>query len=150
MKKYQRSFVSLLTALSFVVIAVTGILAFVQPFSIEVVGLHALMGFVFIVLIGLHVANNFNQLSQYVRSKVLWLTLAIAAGLTCLFYWQPGPIRSILSLSQNLGPAIDQFKMKDDGLVYQYNPDENYRMSLTIRARQNLQCKQAATRCHLA
>ena len=74
-KKHQRSFVSLLTALSFVVLAVTGILAFVRPFSVGIVGLHALMGFVFVGLIALHVANNLNHLSQYVRSKVLWLTL---------------------------------------------------------------------------
>ena len=134
MKKHQRSFVSLLTALSFVVLAVTGILAFARPFSIGVVGLHALMGFVFVGLIALHVANNLNHLSQYVRSKVLWLTLAITVGLTGLFLWQPGPIRSILALSQNLGPATDQFEMKDDGLVYHYAPAEHYKLALTIRA----------------
>ena len=134
MKKHQRSFVSLLTAFSFVVLAVTGILAFVRPFSIGVVGLHALMGFVFVALIALHVSNNLNHLSQYLRSKVLWLTLAITVGLTGLFLWQPGPIRTILALSQNLGPATDQFEMKDDGLVYQYSPAEQYKMALTIRA----------------
>jgi len=134
MKKHQRSFVSLLTALSFAVLAVTGILAFVRPFSIGVVGLHALMGFVFVGLIALHVANNLNHLSRYVRSKVLWLTLAITVGLTGLFLWQPGPIRSILALSQNLGPATDQFEMKEDGLVYHYSPASHYKMALTIRA----------------
>ena len=46
----KRSLVSLLTALSFLVLAVTGILAFVRPFSIRIVGLHALIGFVFIGL----------------------------------------------------------------------------------------------------
>ncbi len=134
MKKHQRSFVSLLTAFSFVVLSVTGVLAFVWPFSIGVVGLHALVGFVFVGLIALHVANNLNHLSQYVRSKILWLTLAITAGLTGLFLWQPSPIQSILALSQNLGPATDQFEMKDDGLVYQYSPAEHYKMALTIRA----------------
>jgi hypothetical protein len=134
MKKHQRSFVSLLTALSFVVLAVTGILAFVRPFSIGVVGLHALMGFVFVGLIAWHVANNLSHLSQYVRSRVLWLTLAITVGLTGLFLWQPGPIRSILALSQNLGPAIDQFEMKDDGLIYHYSPAAHYNVALAIRA----------------
>jgi hypothetical protein len=134
MKKHQRSFVSLLTALSFVVLAVTGTLAFVRPFSIGVVGLHALMGFVFVGLIAWHVANNLNHLSQYVRSNVLWLTLAITAGLTGLFLWQPGPVRSILALSQNLGPSIDQFEMNDDGLIYHYSPAAHYKMALTIRA----------------
>jgi hypothetical protein len=134
MKKHQRSFVSLLTALSFVVLAVTGTLAFVRPFSIGVVGLHALMGFVFVGLIAFHVANNLNHLSQYVRSKVLWLTLAITVGLTALFVWQPSPIRGILALSRNLGPATEQFAFKDDGLVYNYAPTEHYKLALTIRA----------------
>ncbi len=134
MKKYKRSFVSLLTALSFIVLAVTGILAFVQPFSIHVVGLHALMGFVFVGLIVLHVVNNIGHLSRYFRTKILWATLAIIVGLTAFFLWQPGPIRSILALSQNLGPALDRFKMQDDGLVYQYSPAPDYKMALTIRA----------------
>ncbi|MCP4786347.1 MAG: DUF4405 domain-containing protein [Fuerstiella sp.] len=134
MKTCKRSFVSLLTALSFVVLAVTGILAFVRPFSIEVAGLHALMGFVFVGLIALHVANNFSDLSRYMRTKCLWATLAITVGLTAFFLWQPGPIRSILTLSQNLGPAIDRFEMKDDGLIYHYSPAPQYKMSLTIRA----------------
>ncbi|MDB4614400.1 hypothetical protein OAH18_01795 [bacterium] len=134
MKKHQRSFISLLTAFSFVVLAVTGILAFVRPFSIQVVGLHALMGFVFVGVIALHVANNFSHLSRYIRTKVVWVTLAITMGLTALFLWQPGPIRSILALSQNLGPALDQFEMKDDGLVYHYSPAPDYKMALTIRA----------------
>jgi hypothetical protein len=141
MKKHQRSFVSLLTALSFVVLAVTGILAFVRPFSIGVVGLHALMGFVFVGLITWHVANNLNHLSQYVRSKVLWATLAITVGLTTLFLWQPGPIRSILALSENLGPAIDQFEMKDDGFIYHYSPAPHYKMALTIRAGNSFDAK---------
>ena len=58
MKKRNRSFVSLLIALSFVVLAVTGVLAFALPFSLQIVGLHALMGFVFIGIIALHVVNN--------------------------------------------------------------------------------------------
>jgi hypothetical protein len=134
MKERNRSFVSLLTALSFVVLAVSGILAFVRPFSMQVVGLHALMGFVFVGVIALHVANNFSNLSRYMRTKAVWVTLAITVGLTGLFLWQPGPIRSILALSQNLGPAIDQFEMKEDGLVYHYSPRPQYKMALTIRA----------------
>lgn len=109
MNKHKRRFVSLLTALSFVVLAVTGILVFVQPFSLQIVGLHALMGFVLVGLIALHVSNNFNHLSKYARNKILSLTVAITAGLTRLFLWQPSPIRGILALSQNLGSATDRF-----------------------------------------
>ena len=134
MKTTKRSFVSLLTALSFVVLAVTGVLAFVQPFSIQVVGLHALMGFVFIGLIALHVINNSGHLKRYLRSKTLWATVSITTGLTALFLWQPAPIKSVLGLSQNLGPALDRFEVTDKGLTYRYEPAPQYQMTLNVRA----------------
>ncbi len=132
--KSKRSFVSLLTALSFLVLAVTGILAFVRPFSIRIVGLHALIGFVFVGLVALHVFNNQGDLKRYLRSKTLWATLGIVTGLTTLLLWQPAPVRSILGLSQNLGPALDRFEMADDGLSYHYTPAPTYRMELTVKA----------------
>lgn len=134
MKSTKRSFVSLLTALCFAVLAVTGILAFVRPFSIQVVGLHALMGFVFVGLIALHVLNNTGHLKRYLRSKTLWATTGITVGLTLLFLWQPEPIRRVLGLSQNLGPALDRFEVSDKGLIYHFHPAPQYRMALNVRA----------------
>jgi len=134
MKKRNRSFVSLLIAFSFVVLAVTGILAFVLPFSLQIVGLHALMGFVFIGIIALHVVNNYHHLSRYMKTRVLWVTVVITVGLTGLFLWQPKPIRNILTLSQNLGPAMDGFEVQNDGLIYDYRPSPNYKMTLNLRA----------------
>ena len=130
----KRSYVSLLTAFSFAVLAVTGVLAFVLPFSLRVVGLHALMGFVFIGIIALHVRNNFNHLARYAKTSVLWTTLLITGLLTALFLLQPGPIQEVLRLSQNLGPAIDRFEVHDEGWEYRYAPAENYQLSLTVRA----------------
>jgi predicted MFS family arabinose efflux permease len=92
----RRRSVSLITALTFLVLAVTGVIAFIQPFSIDIIGLHALMGFVFILLIGLHVFNNSRPLTSYLRSKALWATLAITTALTALFWWQPAPVRTVL------------------------------------------------------
>ena len=89
----KRSFVSLLTAFSFVVLSATGIIAFFSPFSIKVVGLHALVGFVFVALIALHVTNNSNSLLKYIRTKMPILTGAIALVLTGLFFWQPEPVK---------------------------------------------------------
>ena len=134
MKKRNRSFVSLLIALSFVVLAVTGILAFALPFSLQIVGLHALMGFVFIGIIALHVVNNYHHLSRYLKTRVLWVTVVITVGLTGLFLWQPKPIRNILTLSQNLGPVMDGFEVQNDGLIYHYRPSTNYKMTLNLRA----------------
>ena len=130
----KRSFVSLLTALSFLVLAVTGVLAFIRPFSIRIVGLHAMIGFVFVGLVALHALNNQGHLRRYFRSKTLWVASGIVSGLAALFFWQPAPVRAILGFSKNLGPAIGRFEMTGDGLSYHYAPAEDYKMELTVRA----------------
>jgi len=133
MKSTKRSTVSLLTAFSFIVLAVTGVLAFALPFSIRIVGLHSLIGFVFIGLIALHVFNNTGHLNRYLRSRVVWATLGITLLLAGLFFWQPTPVKSVLGLSRNLGPAIDRFEITDKGLNYQYAPDARYKIALKVR-----------------
>ena len=130
----NRSFVSLLTAGSFLVLAATGILAFVLPFSIRIVGLHALLGFVFIGLVALHAFNNQQPLQRYLKSRTLWSATAILGALTLLFLWQPAPVRALLGLSRNLGPAIDRFEVSDKGLRYTYAPSPNYQLQLAVRA----------------
>ena len=129
----RRRSVSLLTALTFLVLAVTGVLAFIQPFSIEIVGLHALMGFFFIALIGLHVLNNSRPLTSYLRSRALWATLAITAALTLLFRWQPEPVRTVLGWSGNLGPAMERFEMRGDEMVFDYSPSVDYKMRIDVK-----------------
>lgn len=129
----KRSFVSLLLASNFLVLSVTGILAFVRPFSIQVVGLHAMMGFLFVGLLALHVANNSKPLWRYLRSKAVWLTSGFTLAATLLFFWQPAPVKSILGLSGNLGPALERFEMTAEDLSFQYSPAPSYKMALAIR-----------------
>jgi hypothetical protein len=130
----HRRFTSLFVALVFLVLSVTGVLAFVRPFSIGVVGLHALTGFLFVILAVFHMVNNIRPLKGYLHSKSLWLTLAITASLTAVFFLQPEPVKAVLGLSANLGPALDRFEMNEDSMVYQYSPADGYKMALTIKA----------------
>jgi hypothetical protein len=133
LRKPYRSAVSLFTAATFVILSITGIVAFIQPFSIGVVGLHALMGFAFIALIGLHVTNNLRSLICYAQSKVLWLAIAGTSVLTLLFWAQPAPVRSMLSWSGNLGPAMDRFQIDDEEMVFDYHPTPEYQLRLTVK-----------------
>jgi hypothetical protein len=130
----KRSTISLLTAFSFVVLAVTGVLAFVRPFSIQIVGLHSLIGFVFIGLIALHILNNTGHLGRYLKRGPVWITLSVVAALAVLFFWQPAPIKGVLGLSKNLGPSLDDYEVTDLGLSYHYTPDPGYNMALTVRS----------------
>jgi len=129
----RRSFVSLMTAMTFLVIAVTGVLAFVRPFSMTIVGLHALMGFLFIGVVGFHLANNLRPLKRYLRSKWMWINLAVTAALTTAIALQPQPVKALLGLSGNLGPALDRFELHDEGLTYQYTPAPHYKLTLSVR-----------------
>lgn len=129
----NRRTVTLLTALTYLVLAVTGVLAFIQPFSLSIIGLHALMGFVFIALIALHLANNFSPFISYLRGKALWMTIVITAALTVLFWWQPAPVKVMLGWSGNLGPAMERFDMNEDEMVFDYTPSLTYKMRLTVK-----------------
>lgn len=128
----RRSIVSLLIAMNFVILAISGVLAFLQPFSIGIIGLHALMGFVFIPLIGLHISNNIRTLIAYFRSKTMWIALLITLALTAIFWWQPTPVRTILGWSRNLGPALERFEIGEAGMIFDYAPSLDYRMRLTV------------------
>ncbi len=129
----KRHWVSLLTASTFLVLSVSGVLAFVRPFSIGIVGLHALMGFVFIGLVALHIAKNKGHLNRYRRRKSIWTILLVTTLLSVVFVWQPAPVKALLGMSRNLGPAVDQFEVSEEGITYFYNPAPDYRLKLEIR-----------------
>ncbi|MDB4723696.1 DUF4405 domain-containing protein [Akkermansiaceae bacterium] len=135
--KTRRRITSLLIMFTFLVMSVTGALSFFRPFSIKIVGLHALMGFIFMAFIVVHILNNSRQLRGYLKSSKIWLIIAVIVGLSALFFYQPVPVKAVLGLSQNLGPALDRFEVKEDGMIYQYAPSDNYRMELTVKTGPN-------------
>ena len=98
MKKRNRSFVSLLIAFSFVVLAVTGILAFVLPFSLQIVGLHALMGFVFIGIIALSFIANRDKERSHIWAPLFSIAAGFSAGTASYIYGGPmGPEGGVIS-----------------------------------------------------
>ena len=113
--------------------AVTGIIAFIQPFSIEIIGLHALTGFLFIGVVVGHIFNNSVALKKYIKSPVVIGVIGVTIFTTLLFYYQPAPIKKILGLSGNLGLALDLFEMDEKGMTYKYTPDPGYKMLIDLR-----------------
>jgi hypothetical protein len=97
------------------------------------------MGFVFMAFIMVHILNNSRQLRGYLKSPKIWLIIAVIVGLSALFFYQPAPVKAVLGLSQNLGPALDRFEVKEDGMVYQYAPSDDYRMELTVKNGSNFE-----------
>ena len=129
----RRRLVSLFNAILFGVMAVTGVIAFIQPFSIEIIGLHALTGFLFIGVVAGHIFNNSVALKKYIKSPVIIGVIGVTIFTTLRFYYQPAPIKKILGLSGNLGPALDLFEMDEKGMTYKYTPDPGYKMLIDLR-----------------
>lgn len=129
----KRRWITLLTTVTFLVLTGSGMLAFVLPFSLKMIGLHSLMGFLFVGLVLLHVGNSFGPMKRHLASPVLWVATGLTAAISLLLWWQPRPVKYLLSLSGNLGPAQERFEMIDNQMIFQYVPDNAYRMKLSVR-----------------
>lgn len=129
----KRNTVSLLVAMLFISLAVTGVLGFFLPFNLLTVSVHSLLGFVFIVAIGFHLKNNFRQLKKYFSSWTALVILLSIASLIAVILCQPKPVVAILGLSKNLGPAVDQFELRDTKIIYSYTPAAHYKMQLDFK-----------------
>jgi hypothetical protein len=113
--------------------AVSGVLAFFREFSLTIIGLHAIAGFIFIILIGCHATNNRLALKKYFSKKQAVFILAACLLLVGVLLSQPAPVRALLGLSGNLGPAQTRFSLNSDGAEFNYSPDESYKMKLDIK-----------------
>lgn len=132
--KINRKLINLMVAMTFTVIVVSGFMAFFFPFNIKTTGLHALMGFVFIALIGLHISSNWQGFKKSFNKNNFFKAILPTAAFTILFIWQPKAVQKILSLSHNLGAAQDMFVMRDDGMAYSYTPAPDYKLKLEVKA----------------
>lgn len=115
-KRSFRSFVSIMTALVFLVLALTGIVLYIEPHGRVAFwtwwrflglskgqwdGIHIILGWTFIVMAGLHTYLNWGPLVRYLRGRVavgfrLRWELGLASALTVLL---------ILGAALNLPPV---------------------------------------------
>lgn len=118
----------------FVVISTTGVMAFFLPYDISIISIHAILGFLFLAIILIHLYNNLNQLKKYLKSKSTLSVFVITFLLTAIIIAQPAPVQSILKLSKNTGPALDRFQIQDSTICYDYAPAETYKLSVKIQS----------------
>lgn len=90
----RRKFVSIVIALSFVVIMGTSVLMYLRPYASSTASLHTAFGFIFLTIGLLHITNNLRPLKNYIVDKKQTLSLSwqfvssvvLAACLAYLFY----------------------------------------------------------------
>lgn len=64
-----KNLVSLLTAVCFIVLAVSGILSFFWNYSRQLATIHTVFGYFFMACVGLHLVNNWPSLRSYLRKN---------------------------------------------------------------------------------
>ncbi len=97
-----RKIVSLSIALSFMILAITGIISYVKDYSRVTATIHTVFGLLFTVGILLHLTNNFRPIKKY--SKGLGLAVIIILG-SILFsgaYFQTEPFKSMMDYGTKL------------------------------------------------
>lgn len=77
---FSREVVTPITAISFIVVALTGILLLLEVRSGMVKGLHEVMSVVFVVFAAIHLASNWTSMRSYMKRPVA-AALAVAVGL---------------------------------------------------------------------
>ena len=128
----KRHWVSTLIAMLFVTLAVTGVMGFIFPFNLLTVSVHALVGFVFIVAVGFHIRNHYHQLRRYFTRRSAAVLVVFVVALITVILLQPGPVRAIIGLSDNLGPDPSNFELDGQRMLYRYDPADHYRMLLEV------------------
>lgn len=87
----KRSFVSQLIAVLFLVLSITGVLMYINPFSKATTVLHITTGFLFVIGISFHLINNLRPLLNYIKGPKKRKTylnpafLSLALGMLLLF-----------------------------------------------------------------
>ncbi|SMD34894.1 protein of unknown function [Reichenbachiella faecimaris] len=64
-----KNLVSLLTALCFFVLAVSGVLSFFLDYSRKLATIHTVFGYFFMACVGLHLTNNWPSFKSYTHKK---------------------------------------------------------------------------------
>ena len=128
----KRHWISTLIAMLFVTLAVTGVMGFFFPFNLLTVSVHALVGFVFIAAVGLHIRGHYHQLRRYFTKRSAAVLFLFVVALITVILWQPRAVTAIIGLSDNLGPDPSRFELDGQRMLYRYDPAPHYRMLLEV------------------
>ena len=120
-----RKGVSRLLFLSFLVMAITGLLSFVTAFSKSVSALHTFFGFVFLGMALVHFGFNFKPLKQYFIARdgrlYLLVKVMLLSGLIMAGTNQAPPFDRLMALGNQLkGKRVMVWAETDEFLTYDF------------------------------
>lgn len=94
----KRKWIGLSVGVSFVVLLITGLLSYLQPYTRTTATIHTIFGIVFSIGAILHIRNNFKVLKLYSKGKVLWVVLCVGLAISFGSYFQVMPFGYIMDI----------------------------------------------------
>lgn len=91
-----RKVVSLVLAISFVVVAVTGVLSFYHSYTKWIATLHTVFGLVLAVGVLFHLWNNLRPIKSYIKWKRFPLVFGLMVLLFCTAFYQLPPVQQLM------------------------------------------------------
>lgn len=114
----KRNFVSTFLSLTFLIVAITGVIIFITPYSIRMSEIHIIFGFLFVGFAGFHLVLNFKQLLAYLKKKTIHkvknheLILSMALT-TIIFLATIGNVVPPISTFMDLRKQIQAIQQKE-------------------------------------
>lgn len=97
-----RKIVSLSIALSFTVLAVTGVISFFKDYSRITATIHTVFGLLFTIGIAFHLTNNFRPIKKYSKGIGFFVILSIGVVLFSGAYFQSEPFKAMMDYGAKL------------------------------------------------
>ncbi len=94
----KRKWIGLSVGVSFVVLLITGLLSYLQPYARTIATVHTVFGIVFSIGAILHIRNNFKILQLYSKGKILWIVLCGGLAISIGSYFQIMPFNYLMDI----------------------------------------------------
>ncbi|MEX0320810.1 MAG: DUF4405 domain-containing protein [Puniceicoccaceae bacterium] len=144
----MRNFVNYALLFSFLILAISGILSFFEPFKLLTTRIHIVFGFTIILLVLIHVADRLRYFKKTARSRKnrglpspqLFIALVFAVLLLAAAIRNWWPVRQFINLgyeAQNKAAifradAFTAFKPVNDGAILKHAPSDAVQVRLEI------------------
>jgi len=127
-----RKIISLSIALSFVILAITGIVSFFFDYSRITASLHTIFGLIFLLGAVFHFSNNIKAFKRYLRSPI-----TIVIGLVVMFvfssaYWQWQPVEQLMNWGAKQKAAQGKEELNHQFEYYEMNTNDDLQISIDL------------------
>lgn len=127
-----RKVISLSIGLSFIVLFITGVLSFFNPYTRIVATLHTVFGLLFSLGAVVHLKNNFRSLKMYSKGKIIGWVLLIGLLFMIASYYQIPPFGTVMDFgAKQKATAKKEINVSEYEIV-EMNTNKEVKLSIDL------------------